>query len=360
MPKEQTYYGKFCELVAKNPEYLEYSSSQLSPMIGSDDRTARRVKEQYLKSQLSERAYITDSPKLTADTVLDNKKVGKMDWREILSAAQGLQAVRKKASGSNKEADISIKTKYDKIIVLPLADTHLGSFGTDYDLFLQYIDLAKNCEPLYIGWNGDLVDYFVQFKTMKAVFSQVLNPEMQLMVLEGCVKEVAPKTLWATWCNHSQFEERVSGMNQVKNILKERLLYFDGIAKFRIHVNGITYSMVTTHKPPLWSRFNLTHGLKQMARLELPSCDLYMAGDKHQPAVETVFMQGKIMHYLQSGTLKTDDAFGHQYFAPVTCPAMPCFVLDATKKEITTFWTVQQAMIYCGLNPNDYVKKKKK
>jgi hypothetical protein len=354
------YYTRFIELVKHDEAALEYSGARLTELLGCNEREARRAKEQYLNDHLKPRDYMSGSDVLTADTVLDNKRIGKMNYREVLGFAKGMQDVKNRASSAQNTANIYIKTKHEKIILQPLADAHLGSFGCDYGLLEEYTELLKRIPNLYTSFLGDMNDGFLAFRNQKAVFSQVLNPELQVAVYKGWIEDIQQKILWAVWDNHTQFEEAASGFNTVRDMLKHKVAYLDGIGKVTLTLNDVTYTIACTHKTRNWSSFNFTHGLKNLVRNDLPLVDIAMAGDRHVPEFATTFMQGKPITLIQSGTLKTQDSYSAQYFSFATSPAMPCVVLNTKDKLVVPFWNLRDAMVYCGLNPKDYLTQKKK
>lgn len=278
-----------------------------------------------------------------------DKKVGEVHWREVLSLMKANQEQHKKASWSQDAANVTLNTNYNDIIFQPLSDLHIGSIASDYDSFLRYTNLILDTPNLYIALLGDLCDNFVNFRNMLAVHQQILSPEQQDEFIEDWINEIKHKVLFATWGNHEELEEKNTGRNIIKRVLKHNVIYMNGIGTAEININDkAKYKFAVTHKTRYNSSFNITHGLKQLARKDIPDADVYIAGDTHVPAMETAFERGTVQTFIKLGTLKVDDGYGKRYFSYSTSDAMPCAVLSADSKHVTSFWTIEEALKYAN------------
>ncbi len=280
--------------------------------------------------------------------LLLDKKIGEFNFREVVSNLQERQRLHDKATYSQSDAHPSIKTQYDKIIVLPLSDLHIGAMGTDYELLVSFTDFLLKYDRLYTILVGDIADNFVNFKNKLAMHQMILSPEEQDQFVESWIKEIKHKVLSAFWGNHEEMEERASGRNAIKRILSHNVPYINGIGRVKLNVNDEEYRICATHKTRYFTSLNITHGLKRMAQMELPDEDVYIAGDKHTPDLEIAKQRGQRQTFIQLGTLKTDDSHSKKYFSYYTSSEMPCFVLDTTKHQVTPFWTIQEALEFCG------------
>lgn len=275
--------------------------------------------------------------------VQKEKKTGSFSWKEIVGLAQDRQEVLDNASGAQRKASLRL-TSTKPLLVQPLSDLHLGGRGTDYNLFKKYTEYILKTDNLYIILAGDMTDNFIAFRNASAIHSQVLSPHLQMLAFQSWIEEIQHKVLFTTWGNHEEFEEKVSGFNHIKEILSHRTIYFDGMGLADLYLNDIHYRFAVTHKTRYWSSFNTTHGLKQEARKNIPDCDIYIAGDKHEPALELAMLRGEPRLFIQLGTLKVRDTYSERYFSYFTSPAMPCIELGHRVKEVTPFWTLEQAM----------------
>jgi hypothetical protein len=278
----------------------------------------------------------------------DDKKKGITNWREYISLAKQKKKLRKKSSWTQDTGNISIDIKGEWIIVQPLSDTHIGSFATDYEKFEEYTEYLKSEKRLFTCLIGDMTDHFVNFRNMAAVHGQILSPQEQRDVFASWVEEIQDKVLFSTWCNHSEFEEKFTGFNSIKYILERKGIYFNGIGKCNLRVNNAIYQICATHKTRYFSSFNLTHGLLQLARKDVQGMDIYIGGDKHEPALTQAPVGGKITTLIQLGTLKTEDTFSKRYFSYTTNPEMPCFALNSKVKKVVPFTYLRDALEFIG------------
>lgn len=294
-------------------------------------------------------------PIYTERTIINNKTVveldkkkGEINWREFAEHAKERQNLHNKASFSQDSSYPKIKTSLSKIILLPLADLHIGAIGTNYELFTDFTDFILDNENVFVCLLGDVTDNFVNFRNVLAMHQQIFSPEQQDEIFESWLKDIKHKVLFSTWGNHEEFEERYTGRNIIKRILKHNVTYFNGMAQVTLKINNTTYILGVTHKTRYWSEYNRTHGIKRMLRENFPAADIGMAGDRHSPDVESYIEAGKKKTAIQLGTLKVDDGYTKRYFSYFTSSIMPCIVFDTRDKKFTTLWTIQEALDYAS------------
>lgn len=339
----------------KEYRYCPHCHSQNTILKGLNNNKSQRYACKDCGKRFSEKnAIITNQPVYTEDynngetSLKLDKKKGKMDFREMVEHLKERQNLHEKASSSQSEVNPIIKTKLDKIILLPLSDLHIGSIGTDYESLITFTDFILKYDNIYTILVGDLADNFVNFKNMLAVHQMILSPEEQDQFIEVWLKEIKHKVLASFWGNHEEFEEKASGRNIIKRILKNNVPYINGIGEIKVLVNNVEYKIAATHKTRYFSSFNLTHGLKRLAQMDLPNEDIYISGDKHNPALEIAFQRGKKQIYIQLGTLKVNDGYAKRYFSYYTSSDMPCIVLNTKENLTTPFWTVKEALDFCN------------
>ena len=284
-----------------------------------------------------------------AKVINDDKKHGEFNWREWTNMMIRHQDLHEKASWSQDQATIEIKTEYPCIVYKPMADQHLGSIGTNYETFTKITDLFLTIPYLYGSLLGDENDNFVSFKNQLAVLQQIISPEEQDEFVESWLLEITPKLLFSTFGNHSAFEERVSGKNALKKILNRNMIYFNGIGICNLKINNQTYKIVVTHKTPQHSTVNLTHGLKQLARKEIPDADIYLEGHYHIPAVEVAFERGLFQVFMVLGTLKQNDGYAKRGFSYFTADKDGAIVFDSTQHRVIPFPCLDDALEFARL-----------
>ena len=285
------------------------------------------------------------------DTVISSdKKLATVDFWELTNHLIDHQRLHERASRSQKKANIQIDTPLKNLIIQPLSDLHFGAIGADYNLLQTYTKMILEIPELYVILAGDMVDNFVNFRNKLAMHQQILSPDQQEEYFTEWLNLIRHKVLFATWGNHEEFDEKATGKNHIKKILNEKNIYFNGIGQADIRINEVKYKVVVTHKTRFHSSFNTTHGLKQLARKDIPDGDLYIAGDKHTPAKETAIERGLTQIFLMMGTLKVNDGYSQRYFSYVTNSNMPCVVVGTKQKEMVDFFDISSALKYIGRN----------
>lgn len=277
--------------------------------------------------------------------VFVDKKEGEFSWREWTPLIETIQTLDNKASFSQDKAKVEVTSDKRYIIILPLADLHIGSISVNYETLQLFTDYLLEHDNLYTILVGDIADNFVNFKNILAVHQQVLTPERQEQFLESWLDEIGEKVLATGWGNHDCFEEKFTGKNGIKKILSRRFVYFNGIGILYLKVNEVDYKIVMTHSTRGYSSFNLTHGLKRLARQEIPDADVYVTAHVHTPAMETCGERGKVQTFIVTGTIKFD-GYAKRYFSNNHYEYFPCFVLDTQENRVIPFFELKDAIQY--------------
>ena len=280
---------------------------------------------------------------------VEDKKEPIFKWRDWSKHLKEGQILHELSSYSQDICNIKINTDKKYIVYQPLSDIHIGSIGCNYGALEDFTNEIVNRKNLYFSTHGDHIDGFFQFKNMLAVHQMQLSPEEQIRFVESWVEEVRHKFLFSTWGNHEEMEEKNTGLNSVKRILGKRLVYFNGIGVAKIKVNDIEYTVAATHKTRFNSSFNKTHGLKQLARKDIPDADIYLSGHTHDPSFEYSFERGLWQLFVVLGSLKGNDGFGKRYFSYHSTQQMTAIVLNSQTKEFIPFLTLEQAIKFAEI-----------
>lgn len=278
-----------------------------------------------------------------------DKKEGIFNWRDWVPHLQERQELHERASSSQSEALVNIQTTYPCIVFKPMSDNHIGDIGVEYNRFTDFTEHLLKTPYLYTALLGDDTDNFVSFKNQMAMLSQILTPEEQDEFVESWLNEIKHKILFSTWGNHMEFEEKVSARSTLKKLLNRNTVYFNGIGVCNISINEQKYKVVATHRTRYNSSFNKTHGLKQLARKDIPDADIYLSGHIHDPSMEWSFERGLFQLFMVMGTIKNNDGFGKRYFSYYSARKDGCIVLDSTSHRVLPFACLDDALEYAKL-----------
>ena len=277
-----------------------------------------------------------------------DKKCSEFDIDEWLKSYKTVQHLKHKSSDEQDEANVIIKTDHDYIIYQPIGDMHIGSGGMNLDLFTSYTNALLEDDRIYSSLSGDDLDLFCSFKNFLASQQMILTPQEQAMFLEKWVDKIGHKLFFTGYGNHAEMEERNTAFNTTRHVLGRKLIYHNGIGRIRLHLNDIEYKICSTHKTRYNSSINQTHGLKQLARMDLPNEDIYIGADKHNPAAEMFPIGGEYKWFLQLSTLKANDGFGKRYFSYWHYADSPALILGTKEKSVALFRSMFEAQKVLG------------
>jgi len=278
--------------------------------------------------------------------IVNDKNVPEFDFREWTKHLKEKQGLKSKHSGGQLSCNITFKTDHDFIIYHPMADTHIGNIGVDYEALENWTDNIIKIPNLYISFSGDMVDKYSNFKSMMPIHQMVLTPEEQDAFIDSWTNEINHKILFSGWGNHEEMEEKASGINNIRTVLNKKMVYFDGIGVCNIKLNDIDYKIVSTHKTPGSSVFNPTHGLKRLGREQIPDADIYISGHIHNPCLEQKPERGMWQVFATLGSLKMKDTFARRYFNHYAYAPTITMVLNTKRKEVTPFRTLNEALFF--------------
>jgi hypothetical protein len=271
-------------------------------------------------------------------SVLSNKKVSELNWREWNDHAIKTQELYAKAKSSQTFADITLGDGKNPVCILPWSDLHWGARGTNYRIFRKSTEEIVETPGLYIALVGDLVEFAIKLRSVAEICAQIYGPDKQVQFLESWIDEIKHKLILATWDNHPiSREEGQAGVSTVKRILSERTIMFDGIGEAKITVGKQTYNTVWSHKFRGSSYLNPAHAGQRHMRFQSQHSEIAVMGDIHTPCY-SVYWDGPIRRLsMVAGTLNTESAYAQRYFSIYTQPVYPVVELNHEIHEFTPF-----------------------
>lgn len=269
------------------------------------------------------------------------------NWRDVAAAATGLQEAVARSRTSQETASIELATESgNDPFVLFLADTHIGDWGTDYDLFSRITDEILATPDLYVALLGDLANMAIKLRGVAEVTGgNQLTPEQQVKFLESWLKEIAHKVVFATWDNHGvEREEAGSGYSGIKNLLAKRVVYFGGIGHPDVRVGSQVYNLAVSHRFRGSSIDNPCHAPMRYLRREGHDRELAAQGDYHVPGM-VKFTHGHTTKVaINCGSTQTKSPYARRHYSLSTHPIFPGVSLSQEDHCITPYWSVAEWM----------------
>lgn len=284
--------------------------------------------------------------KLVPPSQQPTKKMGECDWREWSQWAIKGQELKRKASWSQPSGEAEFELGGGSPIILAtFGDQHIGSWGTDYELFCSITREIKETPNLYMVMMGDETEHAIKLRSVLEVLSQIFPPDIQEHFIEAWAEEIKDKIAWAGWSNHGiERQEKQAGSSVLKNIFARRATYFNGIAHVTLKVGSQTYKVASNHKFRGNSMYSRVHGPKRYLRMEAPDREIVLQGDLHTPELDMYWEGGMLRIAITSGTTHLNSGYAQRYFSLKTCPAYPCIVLYPDEHKIVPFWTIGEAV----------------
>lgn len=325
-------------IFANNPKLHGESdadwSRRLSKKTGRNYKDIRRI---YYASHKSR-----DLKQYKTEAITTNKKEGKFNWREILNPIHEFQSIKEKASSSQDHSNWSIDIDRP-IAVAVIGDWHMGSWGTDYELFKKCTDEIINTSDLYVIIVGDMLQMAIKLRGVLEVSDNLLTPNMQILMLDSWLKEIKHKVIAATWDNHAVMrEEKVTGYSLYSKIFSRHVIYHNHIGHLDIRVGKQIYKFAVSHYFRGRSELNPCHAAMKYMRYQAHDRDIAVQGDNHLPGVIQYTEGGREKVAMVCGSLQTGSGYAKRFYTLTTHPVFPCVELSPNEKLITPYWSIKK------------------
>jgi len=272
-----------------------------------------------------------------------DKKIGEMNWREMIGTLQEMQLLKSKASSSQDHAFIELGDGSSPTALFPLSDTHVGAWSADYKIFRSVTDEILATKNLYAGLVGDIAHYAIKLRNVLEVADNLLPPEQQTQFMESWFNEIWPKVAFATWENHGvERQEKQAGESSQKKIWAKKVVYFNGIGHVDLKVGDQIYRGAVSHYFRGRSMLNPIHSMQRYMRFEGVDREWAMAGDSHTPGMGKWTDGEKTRVAVNSGSMQTNSGYAKRYFSLKTHPVYPIIVFWPDKHQMVPFWSVKE------------------
>ena len=341
-PKPPIYVKLHSEIVTllKHGEKAIYIARQLGEREKLDyqQTNSLRVYVQRVRESLyhNQQQYGKEAAVITSD-----KKVSEFHWRSVVPHLKTFQTIVNDASSSQSEANWKIEA--DQICVAVIGDLQLGSWATDYELFMKVTDEILNTPNLYVILVGDLIQMAIKMRNVLEMMDNLIPPKIQFMFLDSWLNDIKHKVICSTWDNHAVMrEEAMTGYSNYANIFSRHTIFHNHIGHIDISVGDITYKWAVTHFFRGKSMLNNVHAPMRYMRMEAPDRDIAVQGDFHLPGIAKYWEGGKEHCAAVCGSIQVDSGYAKRFFSLKTCPTYPCIALSGKEKIFTPYWSIQE------------------
>ena len=210
---------------------------------------------------------------------------------------------------------VEVKTELP-IAISHIGDTHLGSIYTNTDEVFRKLKRIKETPNAFVIFMSNLIDNAIPAQYPDSMLANAIPPDQQVELIRNTIEDMdmSGKVLGAvTSPCHEGWTWKKAGQdinNLIFGFKGRKFPVLENGGELEIKVGDQDYSGALYHQTgPFESRFNETHALKQLNRLQKGMRMDWMAGaHRHFAAAETVYEdQGehrKPVAYIRTGTEK--------------------------------------------------------
>lgn len=329
--------------IPKGKYSLHKASSLIAQKINKGSENVRTIMRRLVNEGKIEKEYFARVwASRTAISVLDDTPAKEVDFWESIKMAKELKEKYSSVSAGRNHETVFVDVN-KPIVVMPISDIHIGSFGTDYEALEDLTKTILQDENLYVMLVGDLTQMSIKLRSVIEVGDNMLTPGMQFRVMEAWLDVIQHKVLCATWCNHAVMrEENVIGWSPSGKELAKRFLYFNGIGHVNVVVGDQEYKMAVSHFFQGRSMLNPVHAQMRYGRMQGLDREIIIAGDSHVPGMMHYTDGPNLRLAINCGTLQTSSGYAQRFFSISTHDNFPCFVLRNDVHSFQGFFSYEQ------------------
>lgn len=223
--------------------------------------------------------------------------------------------------------------------ILPLSDFHIGSFSTNYDRLLKYLDFARK-NHTRIVLLGDIGDMFMPGKVPEGAQNDV-SVEMQTHTMREFFREYADLILAnVSDPSHVDWLRQLTGLDMYRWLTEDlNIPLLETGGTLVLHVNEQTYNLSCWHQIAQYnSSLNPLNAHRRIAQMHSEDDpDIVLSGHVHKGASEVdKTIRNKKRLLVQCGTFKTEpgDKYGRKGFVGGVQQFHPLLMLRTDRHDM--------------------------
>lgn len=242
--------------------------------------------------------------------------------------AEGYNAQHIANHKGKRRLTLDCSTERQPIALVLMSDQHIarGSY-TDLRRLRQDAQLIAATDGCYAFLAGDGIDNHIKHRA--AVINSTDGPDEQYKLYEYFLSIFAHRIAAIITGNHEYWTKQFAGVDAVSWLAKQNnLAYCRHEARVTVKVNDAAVRLNMRHTYRFNSQFNQTHSPKQWARMDSEAmADIYCIGDKHDFAMESCILHGKVRWFVRPGAYQISSGFSDQMGYNDALPASPVFIV---------------------------------
>ncbi len=275
---------------------------------------------------------------LSAPEVPDLSEMGRREYERMKQASQ--EYLQRHRGQQHDSVTYRIQTD-TPILLVHLADLHLGAEGTDHDQAERDALAVRETPGVFATFGGDGIDNFIKHQV--AMMKATTNPAQQYAALGYWLSlfDDTPRSrlLGGVGGNHCHWTQQMAGLDFLRQLFRERsLVYAPFRLKIRLLVNELEYRVEMRHTFRFKSSINLGNQLQRMWEFSDWNWDLGLLGHYHDgPYVQPFERHGRVRWGGLAGAYKIHDAYAEQWGYRDARAVSPCFLLRHDRYDISGF-----------------------
>lgn len=231
--------------------------------------------------------------------------------------ARARQAYERTLAYEARRRRFEVRFQEGPVLLVFVGDQHIGSSGTDVERAFREAELVRQTPGAYAVLLGDVVDNFIVQHLLH------LNARTPIMVLEqwelarSYLNAFGGKLIAAVSGNHDAWAYLLAGVDYLRSVLPDGVLYDREEMRLTVHVAGASYRIWARHRWRGGSIYNPTHAQERAARFNDARYDIYAGAHTHVGGMYREFvLHGQRKVAVQVGTYKIFDEYATQLGLP--------------------------------------------
>lgn len=237
---------------------------------------------------------------------------------------------RDKARRAEQKSHQKIHFPHGPVCIIFGGDQHIGNQGTDIERMFQEQEIILAVPGSYFWQMGDVVDQFILGRLIAENWKPSLPIAEQYWLAEEYMKGFADRLLAVNAGNHDAWAQKASGVDRMRDISPEGVLYDADTIKATVEVGNHQFRIWTRHKWRGRSMYNMTHGQERGVRFDNPQYDVYVGAHNHTGSVaRELIHNGSRKIAIQTGSYKIHDDYADaEGFPAHDSSTVCCLVLN--------------------------------
>lgn len=319
-----------------------------------------RMKEQERRDTMNQSARRLRTPKYQGEPA-DNLDINlqpptlKFPTREVyvptfnehIVYLKDRQEKNRSAEKSSEFARIEIESETPIGIVLS-SDWHIGSEGTDYDLFEKHMKMVKEEPNAYLTALSNTIDGYIWPGGM---WSEIAHIPEQMEIARQFAREYKDKLIAVVGSRCHDWTKDKGGVSPQEMAFMENvdegMPFFTHGGVLTVGLNGRDTTFALIHKSRYHSSLNVTNPNKRIHDLRWPA-DIIAIAHHHVASVEDTYRwEGpfkKEVALVRTGTYKLDDGYSQDEGFGHGQNGSPMVILSPDRKDYMVFKKLEHGM----------------